>query len=141
MQFLIFFGSMIGFIAFVYLLIYVDSNDSGPFSGLKRLLWYTIPNATRSLILTIFGETIADKIDSLAVYICKKPNPLVQIAYVAFMSIGFTIYYKNGFSQLPGPYASDRHIKTGSFLFLICVYVYYKACTTRPGYVTKKTVK
>jgi palmitoyltransferase ZDHHC4 len=54
---------------------------------------------------------------------------------------GFYVYVTRGFSKLPGLYASDIHIKTGTVLMFTCYYSYYKACTVNPGYLTRSNAK
>ena len=64
-----------------------------------------------------------------------------MIIYLGLAIFGFYIYVRDGFSLLPGPYASNIHKYTGSALMIWCYRSYYLACTVKPGFITKSSLK
>lgn len=66
----------------------------------------------------------------------NKPNPLVQIFYLAIALGGFFIFVRDGFKYLPtAPYLATYHKYTGSIVMFFCYYSFYKACTVDPGVI------
>ena len=87
----------------------------------------------------ILGDYITDAVFTCVDYVINKPNPIVQIFYLAVAVGGFYIYVSVAFAKyVPGPYCHWWHKVTGTIIMLICYYSFYMACVTDPGIIKTK---
>ena len=124
-----------------FLLMCVNPYGTGVLSRLSRFLQITLPAWASGLTDRVCGPRFAPAVTYYCSYIFKKPNPSFQIIYLLLSLGGFYIYVTYGFVFLPNPYISYSHVHYGSFLFALCLYSFYKTCSTRPGVITKNTIE
>ena len=136
-----FFIVIIFLVAFFYLFVCVDGNKPGLLATIKNFLFETFPTALVRGGRMTCGDRFVETVERILHYICFETNPIVMILYLMLAIIGFLIYIRDGFSMLPGPYASEIHKYTGTALMLWCYRSYYLACTVNPGYIVKSTHK
>ena len=126
-------------VAFYYLFLCVDGNKPGILATIKRFLFDAIPTALAKFGRATCGNFFVDFIEKIAHYVCFETNPIVMIIYLVLAIAGFYIYVRDGYSMLPGPYASSIHKYTGTVLMFFCYRSYYLACTVSPGFITKSS--
>eukprot|EP01016_Furgasonia_blochmanni_P038980 TRINITY_DN4783_c0_g1_i5.p1 TRINITY_DN4783_c0_g1~~TRINITY_DN4783_c0_g1_i5.p1 ORF type:complete len:220 (+),score=38.50 TRINITY_DN4783_c0_g1_i5:23-682(+) len=140
---------------FIYLLFCVDPNQKGVLPYLHRLVFDRFPETIRQgssdvicqilirkVIGKIFGNRGVQLIESIANYICYKNHPLIQVHPNPYSLTSQPIKDFFGFyQQFPTKSVGIIHVFIGSAGYLACLFIFYKACSTDPGIVTKKNVQ
>ncbi|KAK7258764.1 hypothetical protein RIF29_24349 [Crotalaria pallida] len=74
----------------------------------------------------VFGSKCKDAVLSVEYYCCDRPNPLLQIIYLAIISLTYYFVAKSSFVYIPGYYLSEIHryislsaVAVGILLFLL----------------------
>jgi len=86
------------------------------------------------------GKRAPAALDAIWVYICYTSNPLVQIFYLLVVVGGYATFVAYGYPQIPNPLLSSVHKYIGFVIFVACLSVWWKACSTNPGSVTHENV-
>ncbi len=72
-------------------------------------------------------------------YVINKPNPVVQLFYLAVAGGGFYIYVTVAFVKyVPGPLVGSIHIYSGSAIMFVCYYSFYMASVIDAGVISDK---
>ena len=91
------FATMLTVVSFVYLFIFVDSKGKGKRAMIKQFLYEGIPNAFKSLLRKICGDTAVWAIERLQRWICFEANPIIQFMYLTLAIGGYYLYVAYGF--------------------------------------------
>ena len=87
----------------------------------------------------ILGNRTIDLGTDLIDWIINKPNPIVQLFYLAIAGGGFYIYVTVAmFKYIPSPMVSGYHVYSGTIVMFICYYSFYMASFTDPGNILDK---
>ena len=128
-------------VAFLYLFVCVDGNDSGILGSIKCFFWETLPNGLKKVAARICGETFVRVVERVARYICFEPNPLVQVIYFVCAFGGFYVYVTEGFPHIPNKRIASYHIYIGTVIMIACYTSYFMACWVDPGKIEKNSDK
>ncbi|CAG9333649.1 unnamed protein product [Blepharisma stoltei] len=120
-------------VSILFILLCVSPHGTGPFAWLSRQIFITLPAITEKISIKLFGPMGSSKISYYFLYIFNKPNPSFQIVYLLLSLGGFTIYFFKGFAFVPNRYVPSIHIYTGTAFYMLCVTIFYLACTVSPG--------
>ncbi|KAK9819855.1 hypothetical protein WJX72_003324 [[Myrmecia] bisecta] len=66
---------------------------------------------------------------------CNRPNPVLQVLYVALLLAAYYLYSRDIFSLLPLPYAPSWHRYTGTAAVGACLLSFYTTSVSDPGAV------
>lgn len=124
----------------VGIFIYGKADGNSMFDKMYRLVCMQLPKGLKWLLEKMCGKRAPAVLDAIWTYLCYKTNPLVQIFYLAVLIGGYITFVTNGYPHLPNRLAGSIHKYTGFGVFLTCVTVWWKACQTDPGIVTKNNV-
>ena len=128
-------------VAFFYCFVFVDRNGKGIQAKIKRFLYEGLPNAIKAGLRATLGERAVWCVERSQSWLCFEANPLIQIFYLVLAVGGYYMYVVYGFCHIPNPYVSEFHKYIAWPLMFSCYWSYYKACSTNPGYLNKKTPK
>ena len=131
---------LVGATSAFFLLMCVNPYGTGILSRMSHFLQITVPALASRLTDRVCGARFAPAFAYYCSYIFKKPNPAFQLLYLVLSVGGFYVYVTYGFIYLPNPFLSYSHVHYGSFLFAVCVYSFYRTCSTRPGVITKANI-
>ncbi|KAL6761035.1 DHHC palmitoyltransferase-domain-containing protein [Haematococcus lacustris] len=112
-----------------------------PVSWLHWLLTSGIWSGVEGLVLRVCGEGGAQRLEALLVCCCDRPNPLLQVTYLVFLTSGYALYCVNIFSLLPNAWAGDHHIVSGTAWLLVAALTWLAACRSDPGTVTLSSLQ
>jgi len=65
-----------------------------------------------------------------------RKNPIVQLFYLCVVVGGFLTFVAHGYPHLPNRLVGVVHKYSGFGVFVMCLTVWWRACTTDPGTVT-----
>ncbi|XP_062215533.1 probable protein S-acyltransferase 17 [Phragmites australis] len=101
------------------------------FGAYHHLLW---------LVQAVCGTGARDLVLGIEQYCCDRPNPILQVFYVAIIGVTYFIVVQTSFKYIPGYYVSGLHrylsivaVLVGSILFVLTSF-------SDPGTVTKDNV-
>ncbi|TYH92803.1 hypothetical protein ES332_A13G209000v1 [Gossypium tomentosum] len=97
-----------------------------PISSIHRFLTFGAYQYFLRFIGAVFGDRGTNLILSVEYYCCDRPNPILQLIYLAIIGTTYYIIVKTSFSYIPGYYLSEAHryasflaIAVGILLFLV----------------------
>ncbi|KAB2049666.1 hypothetical protein ES319_A13G192200v1 [Gossypium barbadense] len=97
-----------------------------PISSIHRFLSFGAYQYFLRFIGAVFGDRGTNLILSVEYYCCDRPNPILQLIYLAIIGTTYYIIVKTSFSYIPGYYLSEAHryasflaIAVGILLFLV----------------------
>mmetsp|Transcript_11717 Transcript_11717/g.33739 ORF Transcript_11717/g.33739 Transcript_11717/m.33739 type:complete len:383 (+) Transcript_11717:133-1281(+) len=108
------------------------------FDRAYRVICIHFPAALKWALKKCFGPRAPAVLDAVWTYLCYKSNPIVQLFYLAVLVGGYIVFVIAGYSHVPSPMLSSHHKWTGFFVFFMCTWTWWKACSTDPGIVTPK---
>ncbi|KAK3147164.1 hypothetical protein QOZ80_3BG0278900 [Eleusine coracana subsp. coracana] len=92
------------------------------------------------LVQAVCGNGARDLVLGVEQYCCDRPNPILQVFYVAIIGVTYFIIVQTSFQYIPGYYVSGLHrylsvvaIVVGSILFVLTSF-------SDPGTVTNENV-
>ncbi|OVA04389.1 zinc finger protein [Macleaya cordata] len=111
------------------------ANFSGDFHRTNPLLPYS-----RRFMVLIFGSKGKDAILSVESFCCDRPNPILQIIYLAIIGVTYYIVVKTSFSYIPGYYLSQVHRYTSLLAVAVGVVLFLLTSFSDPGTVKAENV-
>ncbi|TYI47907.1 hypothetical protein E1A91_D13G208200v1 [Gossypium mustelinum] len=97
-----------------------------PISSIHRFLTFGAYQYFLRFIGAVFGDRGTNLILSVEYYCCDRPNPILQLIYLAIIGTTYYIIVKTSFSYIPGYYLSEVHryasflaVAVGILLFLV----------------------
>jgi len=100
-----------------------------------------VPRVLKSTLAKCFGPRAPAALDAAWVYLCYKSNPIVQMFYLLVVVGGTLTFMAFGYPHVPNRFLGGVHKYLGFVIFTICVAVWWKACSTDPGIITKNNVE
>lgn len=88
----------------------------------------------------VFGEKAINAILSVEYFCCDRPNPVLQIIYLAIIGITYYFIAKSSFSYIPGYYLSGFHRYTSLLGVGIGVFFFLLTSFADPGTVKAENV-
>jgi len=110
------------------------------FDRLYRVVCVYLPHGLKWSLEKCFGKRASRALDAIWTYLCYTNNPLVQIFYLCVVVGGFICFVLSGFPHIPNSLLPAYHKFTGSGVFVACVTVWWRACSSDPGTVTPDNV-
>mmetsp|Transcript_76068 Transcript_76068/g.212589 ORF Transcript_76068/g.212589 Transcript_76068/m.212589 type:complete len:372 (+) Transcript_76068:115-1230(+) len=110
------------------------------FDRLYRLICQQLPAGIKRALEKCCGKRAPAFLDWLWNYVCYTSNPIVQVFYLCVIVGGFLTFVTYGFPHLPNRLVGSVHKYTGFAVFVVCLSVWWKACSTDPGTVTPLNV-
>mmetsp|Transcript_42823 Transcript_42823/g.121020 ORF Transcript_42823/g.121020 Transcript_42823/m.121020 type:complete len:385 (+) Transcript_42823:143-1297(+) len=111
------------------------------FDRAYRVMCVHFPTALKWALQKCFGPRAPAALDAAWTYLCYRSNPIVQFFYLGVLVGGYIVFVIAGYSHVPSPMLSGVHKWTGFFVFFMCTWTWWKACSTDPGIVTEKNVE
>mmetsp|Transcript_38103 Transcript_38103/g.100646 ORF Transcript_38103/g.100646 Transcript_38103/m.100646 type:complete len:379 (+) Transcript_38103:112-1248(+) len=125
----------------VGIFIWGKAEGNSFFDKLYRLVCVAAPRLLKSALAKCFGPRAPAALDAAWEYVCFKSNPIVQMFYLMVVVGGVLSFMAFGFPHIPNRFLGGMHKYIGFAIFTTCVSVWWKACTTDPGIVTKQNVE
>ncbi|MED6169245.1 putative protein S-acyltransferase 17 [Stylosanthes scabra] len=88
----------------------------------------------------VFGAKGADAILSVEKFCCDRPNPLLQIIYLAILSSTYYFIAKSCFAYIPGYYLGDFHRYTSFLAVAVGIVLFLLTSFSDPGTVKAQNV-
>ncbi|WIA44178.1 hypothetical protein OEZ86_010506 [Tetradesmus obliquus] len=125
----------------VFVLLFGDSPafQRTPVSYLKWLVTEAWLLALERVVETMFGERGLRMLDSATECCCESSNPMLQIAYLTIVSVGYGLTWQFVFKLLPNAYAAEYHIYTGTAAVCGAVGLFLWASMSDPGRLTTES--
>ncbi|KAJ8770225.1 hypothetical protein K2173_011578 [Erythroxylum novogranatense] len=89
---------------------------------------------------TVFGNKGTSVIECIEQFCCDRPNPILQIIYLAILGGTYYFVAKSSFSYIPGYYLSDVHIYTSVLAVGVGVLLFLLTSFSDPGTVKAENV-
>lgn len=77
-------------------------------------------------------------------YIIHEPNPIMQCLYLTIVLSAWTCMVIYGYPIIRNPsntFISSYHCNVGYFVYALCLYTFYRACTVPAGNLTENTLE
>ncbi|XP_059652585.1 probable protein S-acyltransferase 17 [Cornus florida] len=94
----------------------------------------------RRFVGFVFGSRGVNAILSAEYYCCDRPNPILQVLYLAIIGVTYYIIIKTSFSYIPGYYLSGVHRYISILAVGVGILLFLLASFSDPGTVNSKNV-
>ncbi|XP_072976450.1 probable protein S-acyltransferase 17 [Typha angustifolia] len=91
-------------------------------------------------VVIFFGSRGRNFILSIEHYCCARPNPILQLIYLAIIGVTYFIIAKSSFRYIPGYYISDLHRYVSTLAVGVGVLLFLVTSFSDPGTVTANNV-
>ncbi|KAG2501050.1 hypothetical protein HYH03_000869 [Edaphochlamys debaryana] len=120
---------------FIFILLFGESPvfRGTPIASAHWFLTQGLCNGGEYLVARVFGARGSQALDRAYSACCERPNPFLQVAYLAMLAVGLWIYWTNLFALLPNPWVGEEHILTGTAAVAVCLAFFVAACASDPG--------
>ncbi|KAH7845476.1 hypothetical protein Vadar_002687 [Vaccinium darrowii] len=88
----------------------------------------------------VFGSRGTDAVLSIEDYCCDRPNPILQIIYLAIIGATYYIIVKSSFVYIPGYYLSEVHRYTSLLAVAVGILLFLLTSFSDPGTVNAENV-
>lgn len=95
-----------------------------------------VPRRAVGLYRFVVPECLRRCVGGTVTWVLWKPNPLMQLVYAALVGGGMYVIFTEGFPLLPNRFIGGWHSTCGSFAWMLCLYTWFKICSTSPGVIT-----
>lgn len=121
---------LVGFAFFGYSCILADPSTSTS----ARLFTQTIPNYVSAKVANLLGPKAVSALWTLGEY-------ALVVVYLAVVLGCWSIVLTHGYELIESSkYVANYHKYNGYVVFVICITSWRKACTSRPGWITSRTI-
>ncbi|XAR52533.1 Protein S-acyltransferase [Bertholletia excelsa] len=94
----------------------------------------------KRFIGAIFGSRAVDAILSVEYYCCDRPNPILQVIYLAIIGATYYFIVKSSFSYIPGYYLSEVHRYISLLAVGVGILLFVLTSFSDPGTVNAENV-
>ncbi|KAJ7978037.1 S-acyltransferase [Quillaja saponaria] len=88
----------------------------------------------------VFGPKCTNAVLSVEYFCCDRPNPILQIIYLAIISVTYYFIAKSSFMYIPGYYLSGIHRYTSFLAVAVGIMVFLLTSFSDPGTVKAESV-
>ncbi|KAL4320038.1 hypothetical protein GQ457_18G007530 [Hibiscus cannabinus] len=107
-----------------------------PISSFHRFLTFGAYQYFLKFVGAVLGDRGITSILSVEYYCCDRPNPILQIIYLAIIGSTYCIIVKTTFQYIPGYYLSGVHRYTSLLAVAIGILLFLLTSFSDPGTVT-----
>mmetsp|Transcript_84179 Transcript_84179/g.272108 ORF Transcript_84179/g.272108 Transcript_84179/m.272108 type:complete len:382 (+) Transcript_84179:113-1258(+) len=125
----------------VGIFLYGKSDGNSFFDKAYRIFCVHCPRLLKKGLTKCCGKRAPAALDAAWDYVCYKNNPIVQLFYLLVVGGGYLTFVAFGYPHIPNPYLHRAHKYIGFVIYLMCVSVWWKACSADPGIVTASNVE
>ncbi|XVF06183.1 hypothetical protein REPUB_Repub06bG0025400 [Reevesia pubescens] len=111
-----------------------------PISSIHRFITFGAYQYFLKFVGAVFGDKGTNLIFSVENYCCDRPNPILQIIYLAIIGATYYIIAKTSFSYIPGYYLSGVHRYTSLLAVGIGILLFLLTSFSDPGTVKAENV-
>ncbi|KAB1996049.1 hypothetical protein ES319_D13G203800v1 [Gossypium barbadense] len=111
-----------------------------PISSIHRFLTFGAYQYFLRFIGAVFGDRGTNLILSVEYYCCDRPNPILQLIYLAIIGTTYYIIVKTSFSYIPGYYLSEVHRYASSLAVAVGILLFLVTSFSDPGTVKADNV-
>ncbi|EOY11248.1 DHHC-type zinc finger family protein isoform 1 [Theobroma cacao] len=111
-----------------------------PISSIHRFITFGAYQYFLKFMGAVFGDKGTNLILSVEYYCCDRPNPVLQIIYLAIIGATYYIIAKTSFSYIPGYYLSGVHRYTSLLAVGIGILLFLLTSFSDPGTVKAENV-
>ncbi|PSS24895.1 Protein like [Actinidia chinensis var. chinensis] len=94
----------------------------------------------KRFVEVVFGSRGTDAILFVEYFCCDRPNPILQIIYLAIIGSTYYIIVKSSFSYIPGYYLSEVHRYTSLLAVSVGILLFLLTSFSDPGTVNAENV-
>ncbi|XP_058223716.1 probable protein S-acyltransferase 17 isoform X2 [Rhododendron vialii] len=94
----------------------------------------------RRIVGYVCGSRGTDAVLSIENYCCDRPNPILQIIYLAIIGATYYIIVKTSFMYIPGYYLSEIHRYTSLLAVAVGILLFLLTSFSDPGTVNAENV-
>ncbi|KAK9679921.1 palmitoyltransferase swf1 [Basidiobolus ranarum] len=92
-------------------------------------------------IKRLLGRRLYGLLKKIFTYVAFEANPLVQVLYLALLTVGVYVFFKDGWTKIPGPYASETHRYFIPPVVFITYLSFALVSFSNPGVVNESNVR
>ncbi|XP_022742613.1 probable protein S-acyltransferase 17 isoform X1 [Durio zibethinus] len=111
-----------------------------PISSIHRFITFGAYQYFLKFVGAVFGDKGTNLILSVEYYCCDRPNPILQIIYLAIIGTIYCIIAKTSFSYIPGYYLSGIHRYASMLAVGIGILLFILTSFSDPGTVKAENV-
>ncbi|XVF42061.1 hypothetical protein PTKIN_Ptkin01aG0329700 [Pterospermum kingtungense] len=111
-----------------------------PISAIHHFITFGAYQYFLKFVGAVFGDKGTNLILSVEYYCCDRPNPILQIIYLAIIGATYYIITKTSFSYIPGYYLSGIHRYTSMLAVGIGILLFLLTSFSDPGTVKAENV-
>ncbi|KAK9919710.1 hypothetical protein M0R45_028291 [Rubus argutus] len=114
--------------------------DGTPIQRIHHFLTFAIYDYFQRFVGLVFGAKGTNAINSLEYFCCDRPNPILQVLYLAIIGGIYFLVAKSSFSYIPGYYIGEVHRYTSFFAVGVGVLLFLLTSFSDPGTVKSDNV-
>lgn len=88
----------------------------------------------------VFGTKGTNAVLSVENFCCDRPNPILQVIYLAILGATYYFIAKSSFSYIPGYYLSEVHRYTSFLVVVVGVLLFLLTSFSDPGTINSENV-
>ncbi|CAA7041210.1 unnamed protein product [Microthlaspi erraticum] len=111
-----------------------------PFQLLHYFLTFGAYDYLLRFVGMVFGSKGTEVILSVESFCCERPNPILQILYIAIIGTTYFLTAKSSFIYIPGYYIGDLHKYTSFVAVIMGVVLFLLTSLSDPGTVNASNV-
>ncbi|PSS10168.1 Protein like [Actinidia chinensis var. chinensis] len=94
----------------------------------------------KRIVGAVFGSRGTDAVLFVEYFCCDRPNPILQIIYLAIIGGTYYVIVKSSFSYIPGYYLSEVHRYTSLLAVAVGILLFLLTSFSDPGTVNAENV-
>ncbi|KAL1214877.1 putative protein S-acyltransferase 17 [Cardamine amara subsp. amara] len=114
--------------------------NNTPIQWIHHFLTFAAYDYFLRFVAFVFGAKGTDLILSIEYFFCYRPNPLLQIIYLAIVGSTYFLTAKSCFTFIPGYYIGEVHKYTSFVAVIVGVVLFILTSFCDPGTVNAKNV-
>ena len=123
----------------VYVCMFADGNDAGVCGSANRALTEKLPAGAKALARRLLPTRAFAWGASLGDYICNKPNPILQVFYLALIIGGYGFAVLEAYPHIPNSVVPAYHKLAAALGVAWCIGSFFVACSVEAGTLTPDT--
>ena len=95
--------SLVIVVSFLLYVLCFGASSSGAIGQLNHFLTASVGGCIRGVLGKCFGKRCFTAMEKVEDYCCWRPNPFLQLFYLALMAGGFALYWMHSCPLMPNP--------------------------------------